>query len=417
MDLAKTGLAKHYHWVVAFCCFLLMFCNVGLMSTSFNVYQPYIVALPGIGDSAGSIVIGVRTFVSLLCMFAVVRFYALLDCRIGSFVACLCATLALVIFGFAQSFPVLCVAAVIAGIAYGLGGMVCTTLLINRWFRTSVGTAVGIAAVGSGVSSIIVPVCAEWIIRTYALSASFWVEALLALAIALVTFALLRNKPSDVGLEAYVDAKTLAATQAEGSAEALADHGRSLTGSQRVLFIVAMACIGAVCVAAPTFLSVFMVSEGHDHTFAAFVLSVFGLVLTFGKLAMGRIFDAVGDRLGTIIDFAAFIVGIALICVGATGDGTVILAGTALAAFGLAIGSTGIPIWSMHLSTPEQRASTVRTFQVGYAAGGFVFTLLPGILKDLTGTYLVSYLAMIVMLVVALVIVLGVYARVGRAAR
>lgn len=408
---------KRYHWVIAFCCFLLIFCNVGLPSTSFNVYQPYIVALPGIGDSAGSIIIGVRTFVSLMCMFAVVRYYHFFDCRRGSLIACLCATVSLTLFGFAHTFPVLCLAAAIGGAAYGLGGMVCTTLLINRWFRTNVGTAIGIAAVGSGVASIVVPVCAEWVIRTYSLSLSFWCEAVIALAIAVLTFALLRDRPAQVGLEPYVSTKALAkaevgrkAGEAEGAVPP--DAGRSLSGRQRLVFVFAMACVGAACVGAPTFLSVFMVSEGHDHAFAALMLSVLGLTLTGGKFLMGWLFDAVGDLWGTFIAFTTFIAGLVLVCLGVSGSGALIWVGTLLFGFGLAIGSTGIPIWSLHLSVPEERVGTVRTFQTGYASGSFVFTLVPGILKDIVGTYLISYVIIIGLLVAAFIVILAVYARV-----
>ena len=55
-------LKQHYEKVICACCFLLLFTNVGLASTSFSVYQPYLVELPGVGHSGGSIVISIRTF-------------------------------------------------------------------------------------------------------------------------------------------------------------------------------------------------------------------------------------------------------------------------------------------------------------------------------------------------------------------
>ena len=51
---------QHYEAVVAVCCFLILFTNVGLPSTSFSVYQPYLVDLPGVGHSGGSIIVSVR---------------------------------------------------------------------------------------------------------------------------------------------------------------------------------------------------------------------------------------------------------------------------------------------------------------------------------------------------------------------
>ena len=406
----------HYHWVIAFCCFLLVFCNVGLPSTSFNVYQPYIVALPGVGDSAGSIVITVRTFMSLLCMFAVARYYELLDCRLGAAIASCFTVACLLLFGFADTFPLLCVASALGGVGYGLGGMVCTTYLINRWFKTDVGTAVGLAAVGSGVSSIVIPVCAEWVIRTFSLSISFWAEALLAAVIGAVVFALLRNKPSDLGMEPYVNPKWIAKHQDDvvhrnDGVDVPVDHGVSLPAGPKRAFILVTMIVGASCVSSANFLGVFLVSGGYGHTFAALMLSVCGLVLTIGKFGMGRIFDGLGGLRGSVIALVTFISGMTLLCMGVAGNVMLIWAGTIVFSFGLAIGSTGIPIWSLHFSTPNERVKTVRTFQLGYAAGSFMFTMVPGVLKDIMGSYVVSYVIMVAMMAVALAIIVVVYVK------
>lgn len=410
----------HYEKVIALCCFLLIFCNVGLASTSFNVYQPYIVALPGVGDAAGSAVIGVRTFMSLVCMFLVVRYYQLVDCRAGSFIACLFTAASMVAYGFAQSFPALCVAAALGGVGYGLGGMVCTTYLINRWFKTDVGSAIGIAAVGSGVASIAVPATAEWVIRTFSLATSFWAEAILAVLIGVVTFALLRNNPKDIGLRPYVNPKWVEqhadeVAQAADGASVPVDHGVDLPVAARRLFLFACVIVGAVCVSAPTFLSVFLVSQGFGHQFAALMLSVSGLVLTFGKGAMGKLFDVLGGLRGTVIALGAFIAGLVILVLGAGGNELLVWIGCVVYAFGLAIGSTGIPIWSLHFSTPENRVKTVRAFQTAYAFGSFAFSFVPGALKDAVGTYVVSYGLMVGMLAVAIAVIAWVYARYHRA--
>ena len=83
-------LKQHYEKVICACCFLLLFTNVGLASTSFSVYQPYLVELPGVGHSGGSIVISIRTFISVIAMFFVARYYEKLDCRKGVAFASLC---------------------------------------------------------------------------------------------------------------------------------------------------------------------------------------------------------------------------------------------------------------------------------------------------------------------------------------
>lgn len=107
---------QHYEAVVAVCCFLILFTNVGLPSTSFSVYQPYLVDLPGVGHSGGSIIVSVRTFVSLLAMLVVGRYYDLVDCRIGAFLATLCVSAGFALYSFAGSnFSMLCGASALTG--------------------------------------------------------------------------------------------------------------------------------------------------------------------------------------------------------------------------------------------------------------------------------------------------------------
>ena len=63
------GIKKQYQTIIVACAFTLLFVNTGFTSTSFSIYQSYIVNIPGVGDVGGSVVVTVRTFVSLICMF------------------------------------------------------------------------------------------------------------------------------------------------------------------------------------------------------------------------------------------------------------------------------------------------------------------------------------------------------------
>ena len=72
--MSTGAIKRHYEKVIAACCFLILFTNVGLPSTSFSVFQPYLVDLPGVGNTGGSIIISVRTFMSLIGMLVVGRY-------------------------------------------------------------------------------------------------------------------------------------------------------------------------------------------------------------------------------------------------------------------------------------------------------------------------------------------------------
>lgn len=209
---------RHYEKVICVCCFLILFTNIGLPSTSFSVYQPYLVAIPGVGHAGGSVILSVRTFVSLVAMFFVARYYGWLNCRIGAFVASICVAIGFGLYALnTESYAGLCVASVFTGLGYGLGGMICSTMLIGRWFETNVATVAGIAAVGSGVAAVVLPPIVVAVVNATSLSAAFALEAALALLLGLLVFALLRNFPEDMGLKPYVSKKS---RKGHGQAEA-----------------------------------------------------------------------------------------------------------------------------------------------------------------------------------------------------
>lgn len=404
-------MAKHYERVVCACCFLFLFVNIGLPSTSFNVYQSYIVAVPGVGDTGGSMVLAVRTFVSLACMFLVTKWYGFFDCRIGVFVACLLTASGFVIYGFADSLPLFFVGAAIAGAGYGLGGMVCMTLLVGRWFESNVGTAVGIAACGSGVASVLMPVVAHLLIENASLSVSFWFEAAVALVVGLLVVVLLRNRPQEIGLEPYVnpheleDDKPHVHMGATKPLKPLAHHA----------MFVGMVCIGGISVGGFGYLGILMTSSGFPPLFGALMLSIAGLALTAGKFLTGVVFDAVGTRLGSVIFFAMMLAGLVLCCFAGLQNQALMATGAVLLGLGSALGTVGISVWSLDLSTEFERTRLVRDLQIAYALGGFVFNFVPGPLMDLLGTYAISYAILTVMGVVAFVIVVGIYLQKGPA--
>ena len=78
---------------------------------------------------------------------------------------------------------------------------------------------------------------------------------------------------------------------------------------------------------------------------------------------------------------------------------------------GITLGSVGISLWAMELSAPAHLTSTVKTLQIGYVVGGFLFSLVPGPLMDLCGTYVISYVLLAGAAITSALIVVCIYAR------
>lgn len=398
---------RHYEKIITLCCFLFIFTDIGLPSTSFNVYQPYIVAVPGVGDTGGSMIVALRTLLSVFCMLFVDRYYRALNCRRGVVLAMLCTALGFLIYSLADSLGLYLLGSVFAGIGYGLGGMVAMTLLTHRWYESGLGTAVGIASVGSGVASIVIPLIAVQIIHNLSLSMSFRFEALLALVLGLLVYALVRNYPADIGAEPYRSSKS-EKVKKKASGNPL---GVEIPSHTYHLLMVGMLCLGGVSMGGLTYMSVMMINEGVDPVFAATLLSVSGTCLALSKFLTGELFDKVGTVRGSAIMFAVAIAGLGCCCLIPVGGVACAVAGAIMAGAGLALGTVGISVWSMELANPKNYAKSIKNFQLAYVIGGFVMNSLPGPLKDLTGTYITAYALMLISCTVVTVVVLSVYHR------
>ncbi len=399
--------SRHYEKAIVGCCFLTIFVNMGLASTAFSVHQPYIVAIEGIGDTGGSLILSVRTFVSFLAMLFVDRYYRLLDVRRGVLVANLCVALGFFIYSRAVDLPMFMAGAVFLGFGYGLGGMVSVTYLVNRWFASGIGSVMGFASMGSGLASIIIPLVIVRVIEASSLSSAFLVECALAVVVGVLVFALLRNRPSDMGMSPY-----------EGKVGKSRQRSAGVSGpvarTERVMLLVAMVGVGIFCCCGMTYMSVLATSSGFDTVFAATLVSVGGATLTIAKFACGELFDHVGTMRGSVIMFVFALAGYALCCFAGLGNGPVMLAGAMLVGAGLSLGTVGISVWSLDLSLPENRAREVKNFQVAYALGGFIANTLPGIVKDLAGTYVVSYAAMVVVVLFSACVIMRYYRKFAR---
>ena len=398
----------HYEKIICACCFLSLFVNIGLASTAFSVFQPYLTALPDVGDTGASAILGVRIFFSIVAMLFVDRYYELLDARVGLAASMLLDCAGFAIYSQADSLALMLVGSTLTGLAYGLGGLVATTMLVNRWFKSGIGTAVGFCTVGSGVAGIVIPIAVARIIEDHSLSVAFACVSVLAFVFAVVVFVFVRNRPSDLGLVAY---ESETAVRAARGRRVTGMGGKPLSRPVRIIVLIAMALVGGFSMSACAYLAVLMTTNGFDVHFAALMVSVFGISLTVAKFGVGELFDRIGTARASAAVFGVLGVGLALCClVSVIGLVGMVVAAVAVG-IGLSLGSVGISVWSLELSDAATRTRSIKNCQLAYVVGGLVMNVIPGPLKQLTGSYVPSYVLMLVCAALAAAIILTVYRR------
>lgn len=418
---------QHYRIVIVACCFCILFINQGLPATSFNVFQSYLVAMPGVGDLGGSLVLTVRSFVSLVAIFFVSAFYRRFSLRVGVAAATAFTAAGFLAYSLARDLALLCLGSVLTGIGYGFGGVVATTMLIGNWYRGHIGTVAGAVGMGSGVASMVMPLAVAAVIARSDLSHAFLMEALLALGLGTAVVALLRSKPQDVGLRPVEEPAPAAppAAPAAGAAPAAtpptagaspaaaaptrtapepgapaapARHpgkvhvgAATLPRADKRLMLAAMVLLGAVAIVGNGYFSVLLTSSGIGLETAALLTAVLGTSLTLSKLACGWVFDLAGARKGSLAFFTVLIVGLLLCSLAGPGGAADGFFAAVFFGVGVALATTGVSVWTLELSAPRDRLGMVRDFQVAYAFGGFAFNLMPGALANATGSYAISY--------------------------
>ena len=168
--------------------------------------------------------------------------------------------------------------------------------------------------------------------------------------------------------------------------------------------------MGAVAIDASNYFSILLTSEGISTLNAATIIALMGLALTVGKFASGFLFDLIGTIHGTIILFAFMFAGLVFACLSSLNPVFPFLAAV-LFGSGVTLGSVGISLWSIELSTPERLTSTVKNLQIAYVMGGFLFSMVPGPLMDLCHSYVISYEILTAAAAVCALIVVGTYLR------
>lgn len=405
----------------------MMFVNMGLSTTSFNVYQSYIVDMAGVGDANGSVVIAVRMLVAAIALVIVTRFYDAVPVRIGVFASVTCTAIGFVFYGFAagigsfivpsavvSSMPFLVIGAVFCGVGYAFGGVVPMTMILNRWFCRDVSSIVGYVSAGSGLDAALMPVVIHFFISRFSVSVAFWFEAALSIVIGVVCLALIRESPKSLGLDPYPITKRNGGEHIHNHERPIAND-RNLSSRARLAMYATGFFAGTIGISAFSYLGILMTSEQFDAGFVAGLLSVGGICITVSKILSGRMFAALGTRRGCTVIYGFLIVGLAG-CSLMGARSTVLAIVTIVSMYiGGSLTTVAMPMWGLELAHPEGQARLVKNLQVCYSAGGLIFNLLPGFLMQATGGYEITYTLILAFAVVSLVIVDSVYKRYRKA--
>lgn len=406
---SRTGRASARRaWLVCLGCGLALFTVMGLGINGFTVYQPYLLERFHLTNGQGSWITTVRSLFSLLSMLSADALCRRLGIRqtmtlgLGFFVV------SYALFGAASAFPTLCACAALSGLAYGFGGMIPLTLALSHWFRDRRGLALGLAAGGSGLSTVLAPPLLEEAIQHLGLTAAFWLEGGVGILLTLCVFLLVRDRPEELGLVPY--------TTSGGSGASVPAKRPAPPRLSRPLWWVVVAAAfltGGPCGPGFSHLSVLYTSENYDSGTVALLMSLFGLVLMLSKVLYGSLSDTLGSRWANWSVYAVFLTGFSLCCLAPSGSIPLAFAAFVFTALGMPLSSVSLSVWAGDLSAGPDYDRLVKWLSSAYMLGSLLTGPMPGMLADRFGSYVPAYLLFLASLVCSMALIQGVYYMLG----
>lgn len=410
-----------YGWIVCGACTVLIFVTMGTASNCLSVFMPYIREAYGLTNAQTSSLVTLRCVFAFVAMLAVGKYYETFGYRIGTGLAALCCAAAYVIYSRAAGYMGFCIGASMGGISYGLGSMIPVSILMNRWFIKHRALAIGICSAGSGLAVIIMPGILTGIILKSSITTAFYFVAAYVVVFAILIFALIRESPSSMGLEALGKREQIQAYRsqdrddrkksAEKAVRRDAHMIRTLSLRDWILMGVISMFMGAM--ANPGFMHLTMLysTEGFHPMLVALIVSIDGIVLTCFKIVLGETADRLGGFRASMLFMAILLTGHVFCCMAFTGSVPIALIGAVILGMGYSITTVGIPIWAGDLMPQSRYGEAVRRMQLSYAAGAMLFASVPGILADALGGYIPTYVLFGILLIISGACLAIVYSR------
>ena len=191
-------------------------------------------------------------------------------------------------------------AGVVLGIAGALVFVVASTVLIVNWFADKRGTALGIAMCGSGIGGVVFPIIGNMMLEMIG-----WRMTYVAFAVIMCVMILpwslfvFRLHPEDLGLRPYGADKAAARAGAETKASGIPPKKAIFTLAFVCIFL--YAGIEALFSGYNNHLPGFAESLGYTAAFGAGILSLAQLGYTVATLVMGWVTDKIGVAASTYI--------------------------------------------------------------------------------------------------------------------
>lgn len=367
---------------------VLLFCTVGLSTSCFPVLQPYLISVIGLSNSESSLFITVRTLSALVATIFLNNYLRRTGLIRGILLASCTTVAGFLVLAYAGSFSAACASAVLFGIGYSFSGIVAVSILIHNAFSAHLGLALSICAAGTGLSAVVCPPVVTWLVESSSLRVASLAEAAFVLLCIIIVAFILRRFPPE---------KSSVSGAVRGAARSKPDRACALS-------LAAMFFLGTIANAGWSHLGVLYRTAGFSSAQVALLMSFVGAALTAGKLIFGECGDILGAKRTISMACILMSIGTLLCCFAESRSMAAALASMLLFGLSLPIASVGLGLIGQSFSASTDFDSFVRSLQVSYTIGTLLFSPIPGIIADISGSYTPAFCILTVFALVCTVL-------------
>ena len=293
----------YYGWYIVIACLFIAAANIGFHNTASLFINP---VTEDLGFSRGEFTF-FRTLTMLLGALTLPYFGKLSGKYSIKKIMLIGTTLNSITLGalaFANSIWQFYAIGLASGIVMNAGTFMIMAILINRWFESKKGLALGIAFAGSGAGAAIMNPLASYVIENLGWRQAFIFSAIIATIVLIpVILFIIKDSPEQVGLTVYTDPNKFEGAEAKTTTEK--EEAMTLQEVRRtpVFWLLLFALVGfALGASGPNAHSVpFMIDIGYTQSVASGMITVTMLSLMVGKVLMGHLFDRLGTFKGGLV--------------------------------------------------------------------------------------------------------------------
>ncbi|MDR2833598.1 MAG: MFS transporter, partial [Streptococcaceae bacterium] len=309
--------------------------------------------------------------------------------------------LSLAALGLAQNLWHFYAIGIFSGLVLNAGGFVIIGILINRWFEDKKATAMGIAFSGTGLGAAVMNPVSTCVINNFGWRNAFFFAGAVTLIIVIPTILLLiKDTPQEMGLQPYREVNSKLDHQEKTITPKVI--GMTYQEAKKTpkfwLLAIGVLCISIIASAPNTHTVPYLIDMGYSTGLASAVITVCMIFQTIGKIGIGAMADKFG-AMSVAIFFGITSILVPVFALGASNPISPWMIGTFMGLSSVGFSMTG-NIFGNKFFGPKDFASIFsRLSMIATLGGGFAPPVM-GMVFDLTGSYIRSWIALLVLAIV-----------------